>query len=169
MFTPNLKIILSEITPRMDSLDTQVKALNAMLNQFVEKSENLFITLNSNLRNPDFFKYPDPKHLRYECIGRFAANIKKALRTAYGILHESYSYNYSYQNKREDRYETRPSNYPAADRTKYGDHIRNNSDNNKHNIPNDHPSQNNHMQSKMDIFRNNILQKISEALQQVVF
>ena len=92
------------------------------------------------------------------------------MRTAYGILHESYSYNYSYQNKREDRYEARPSNnYPAADRTKYGDHIRNNSDNNKHNIAHDHSSQNNHMQSKMDIFRNNILQKFSEALQQVCF
>ena len=81
---PQVKVIISEITPRMDDLDTNVKAVNTMLNEFVKWSDDTFITRNSNLRDQDF--YYDNKHLKESCIPRFAANIKRALRAAYGIV-----------------------------------------------------------------------------------
>ena len=56
---PGIKIILSEITPRMDNLDTQVKATNLLLNEYIEGSSDLFLTRNSNMRDPDFFMPKD--------------------------------------------------------------------------------------------------------------
>ena len=81
---PGIKIILSEITPRMDMLDLQVKATNTLLNQYVDRNDDLFIAQHSNMRDPDFFIKDDPKHFHANCIARFASNIKKALNLAYG-------------------------------------------------------------------------------------
>ena len=36
------------------------------------------------MRDPDFFVDGDSKHFHPDCIGRFAANIKKGLNQAYG-------------------------------------------------------------------------------------
>ena len=83
---PNVKVIVSEITPRMDDddIDKEVRDCNKLLNEFVAASETTFITRNSNLRDRRFF-LPDGKHLRLESIAKFASNIKWALRRAYGI------------------------------------------------------------------------------------
>ena len=69
----------------MDDLDDQVKLINHMLNEYVNLSDDTYITRNTNLRDKDF--YYDNKHLKESCIARFAANIKRALRAAYGIQH----------------------------------------------------------------------------------
>ena len=81
---PNIKVIISEITPRMDERDSEVIIANSLLNEFVKESNDLFITKNGNLRKKKFFVPGDCKHLRIECIARFAANIKYSLRAAYG-------------------------------------------------------------------------------------
>ena len=86
---PSIKIIVSEVTPRMDEFDEQVKVANSSLNKFVDRHENTFIVKHDNLRNPDFFQ--DAKHIRQDGIARFAANIKKGLRNAYGMQFDRYS------------------------------------------------------------------------------
>ena len=91
---PDVKVIVSEVTPRMDSedLDKEVKECNELLNDFVKQSENTFIVRNSNLRDRKFF-LDDGKHLKQNTIARFASNIKWALRRAYGIKWTNYTTN----------------------------------------------------------------------------
>ena len=81
---PNIKIIISEITPRMDDLDSEVREANKLLNELVKNSTDVYIVRNGNLRKKSFFYHGDPKHIRKDCIARFAANIKYTLRQAYG-------------------------------------------------------------------------------------
>ena len=81
---PGIKVIVGEITPRMDAKDELVKEVNALINTFIETTDNAYIIRNSNLRHQKFFYDGDPKHIRRNCIGRYAANIKHALRVAYG-------------------------------------------------------------------------------------
>ena len=81
---PNLKFIISEVTPRMDHIDERVKEANVLLHQYAQGHDNIFLVKNKNLRNPDYF-FPDGKHLKHEIIPRFANNIKRGLRAAYGI------------------------------------------------------------------------------------
>ena len=84
---PDVKIVLSEVTPRMDHVDTRVKEANVLLRQYAQGFDNIFLTLNSNLRNPDNY-FDDGIHLKHHIIPRFAANIKRAPRAAYGIKFE---------------------------------------------------------------------------------
>ena len=81
---PDIKVIVSEITPRMDDRDAEVKIANRLLNDFVRDQQDVFITRNGNLRRRSFFYPGDSKHIRRDCIARFAANIKYSLRAAYG-------------------------------------------------------------------------------------
>ena len=81
---PGIKIILSEITPRMDQFDKRVEETNVLLQQYVSGNNELFLTRNSNLRNPDFY-WNDGIHLKQSITARFANNMKIALRAAYGI------------------------------------------------------------------------------------
>ena len=68
----------------MDGKDELVKEVNALINTFIESTNNTYIIRNSNLRHQKFFYNGDPKHIRRDCIGRYAANIKHALCVAYG-------------------------------------------------------------------------------------
>ena len=81
---PEIKIIIGEITPRMDARDPAVIETNNMINEFSRDLEHIFVIKNSNLRDKKFFYQGDAKHIRKYCIGRFAANIKHTLRVAYG-------------------------------------------------------------------------------------
>ena len=83
-FHPGIKVIVGEVTPRMDEKDELVKEVNALINTYIESTENTYIIRNGNLRHQKFFYNGDPKHIRRDCIGRYAANIKHALRVAYG-------------------------------------------------------------------------------------
>ena len=84
---PGIKVILSEVTPRMDKIDERVIEANLLLRQFASGKADLFITKNSNLRNPEFYM-ADGIHLNHSIIPRFASNIKRALRAAYGITYQ---------------------------------------------------------------------------------
>ena len=86
---PDIKIILSEVTPRMDKIDKRVEEFNVLVSQYVKGESNLFLTKNSNLRNPDFF-LADGIHLNHSITPRFASNIKRSLRAAYGIPNPRY-------------------------------------------------------------------------------
>ena len=79
---PNVKVILSEVTPRMDNIDEKVKAVNKLLEPYVKQTADVFLTKHSNMRKREFFR--DAKHFGKECIPRFAANIKNTLRFVYG-------------------------------------------------------------------------------------
>ena len=68
----------------MDDKDPLVMATNALIHDYAENSDKIFVIKNSNLRDPYFFYRGDSKHIRKACIGRFAANIKYTLRLAYG-------------------------------------------------------------------------------------
>ena len=81
---PLIKIIVSEITPRKDDRDEIVKDANVLINRFVKESEKVFVVRNSNLRNRNYTFHEDNKHISSGCIAKFAANIKHALRVAYG-------------------------------------------------------------------------------------
>ena len=81
---PQIKVIIAEITPRMDDKDPMVIATNDMINEYAQNSNQIYVIKNSNLRDPYYFYRGDSKHIRKACIGRFAANIKYTLRLAYG-------------------------------------------------------------------------------------
>ena len=81
---PGIKIILSEVLPRMDDVDKKVKEVNQLLQQYVQGKPELFLTRHSNLRDPDFFM-SDKYHLNHAITPRFASNIKRALRAAHGM------------------------------------------------------------------------------------
>ena len=68
----------------MDQFDERVKEVNLLLHQFVHSKTDLFLTRNSNLRNPDFYS-DDGYHLTHSITPRFASNIKRALRGAHGL------------------------------------------------------------------------------------
>ena len=107
---PNVKVILSEITPRMDcaDLDKEVKDCNELLNNYVNESDKTYIVRNSNLRDRKFF-LSDGKHLSKNTIGRFASNIKWALRRAYGIRWtNNYSSHSTIHTNNIQRYTTNP-------------------------------------------------------------
>ena len=81
---PDIKIILSEITPRMDAADEKVKTTNTLLDPYSKQCDNVFLTRHSNMRKKEFFMPNDSKHFVKDCIPKFVSNIKYTLRIAYG-------------------------------------------------------------------------------------
>ena len=77
---PGIKIIVSEVTPRMDGKDSEVKKCNNVINQYAKRREGIYIAAHSNLRDQRFFR--DNKHIKEIKIAKFAANLKRALRNA---------------------------------------------------------------------------------------
>ena len=82
---PTVKIIFSEITPRNDDKDGEVIVCNRMLNSYANTQTDIFIAHHENLRDETFSLYRDNKHICDRNIPKFAANLKNALRRAYGI------------------------------------------------------------------------------------
>ena len=81
---PGIKVIVSEITPRMDNRDSEVKICNNMMNGFAKHRNNIFVVGHSNLRGSQFFH--DTKHIKETKIPKFAANIKRTLHKALDTL-----------------------------------------------------------------------------------
>ena len=80
---PNLKIILSEVIPRFDSLDKDVLRLNAKIFNSLKVCENIFVVHHNNLRKEEF--YYDNKHLKKDHIHRLASNMKFGRRKVLGV------------------------------------------------------------------------------------
>ena len=82
---PHIKIIISEVTPRKDNRDAEVIVCNEKLNESVKEMENVTIINHYNLRDDDMTMFMDAKHIKEECISKYASNIKIGLRKAFGI------------------------------------------------------------------------------------
>ena len=81
---PHIKIVLSEITPRNDERDAQVIICNALLKDAFSRSRNVTIAHHNKLRNSEWSFHEDAKHLSRISIGKFAWNLKNAIRSAMG-------------------------------------------------------------------------------------
>ena len=79
---PGIKIVVSEVTPRMDERDGEVITCNRLLNSYASGRENVFVAAHRNLRDERFFR--DAKHIKEDKIAKFAANLKRALQEALG-------------------------------------------------------------------------------------
>ena len=82
---PNLKIIVSEITPRKINKDDQVILCNQHLHTYFEAMNNVVMAIHSNLRTENWEFHEDDKHFLQASIGKFASNLKVALRKTIGM------------------------------------------------------------------------------------
>ena len=147
---PGIKVILSEVTPRMDKIDERVIEANLLLRQFASGKPDLFITKNSNLRNPEFYM-ADGIHLNHSIIPRFASNIKRALRAAYGI---------TYQKQPENSRRLPDTNYS----NNYGNNPHNNNFTNNRNSDSNVQQHQQHQQQQQNALVHLIL-KIAQQFQ----
>ena len=85
MIYPNVKVIVSELTPRNDDRDDEVIECNKPLVTHAKSKEYMYFAKQSNLRDPEYTFFDDAKHIKKTKVGRYASNLKIALRKAYGI------------------------------------------------------------------------------------
>ena len=78
-------INFSEVIPRNDNRDSEVITCNNLLNSYATNQDDVYIARHANLRDKTYSCFRDNKHIRETKIARFAANLKFALRKAYGI------------------------------------------------------------------------------------
>lgn len=88
---PDAKILVSEITPRMDDLNPKVKECNAHLKVVLKGDPQVYVIYHNFLDNDELFY--DMKHIKKEFINRLAGNLKKALRRVLGIYNPMYNRN----------------------------------------------------------------------------
>ena len=81
---PTCKIVVSEITPRYDELNTKVEQANTQLRSALENIENVFIVSHENLKEKRCFH--DAKHLsRTIGIAKLASNLVRGIRISRGL------------------------------------------------------------------------------------
>ena len=80
-----IKIMLSEITPRRDEKDAEVKICNDLITDWANTQQYIYLARHNNLRDPEWTMFFDTKHIHRLAVPRFAANLKRVLREAYGI------------------------------------------------------------------------------------
>ncbi|CAB3984287.1 Hypothetical predicted protein [Paramuricea clavata] len=81
----NKYIIVSSVTPRDDDFDEDIRAINRAIQSEILNFNDVIYANNDNLR--DRALYFDCKHLnRNRGVRKFAANIKKAIRMASGVV-----------------------------------------------------------------------------------
>ena len=85
---PEIKIILSKVTPRKDEKDELVRECNVQLSELYDNEPSVFIVDHDNLRDENYSMLFDTKHIHRRAVPLFASNIKRALRKAYGIQYE---------------------------------------------------------------------------------
>ncbi|CAB4016748.1 Hypothetical predicted protein [Paramuricea clavata] len=82
---PGKKIIISSVTPRDDDFDEDIRAINRAIQSEILNFNDVIYANNDNLR--DRALYFDRKHLnRSRGVRKFAANIKRAIRMASGVV-----------------------------------------------------------------------------------
>ena len=100
---PDIKIILSEVTPRNDHLDGEVQRCNEILANSITGDSVIHFVKQQNLRDANWSMYHDVKHIKKNNIGKYAANLKYGLRAAYGIPNK-YNSNRGSPNNMINRY-----------------------------------------------------------------
>ena len=105
---PGIKLVISEITPRRDARDAEVKKFNSLLNSFAVNEGDVTVINQSNLRDPTWSMYSDDKHIRENKIAKYASNIIRSLKTAYKINNKNELFT-NYDNKRRFQHVQPPS------------------------------------------------------------
>ena len=84
---PEVKIVLSEVTPRQLTRDSEVISCNKELRNTIRNIPDITIARHSNLRDDKWSCYPknDNKHISLESIAKLAGNLKAAFRAAIGV------------------------------------------------------------------------------------
>ena len=82
---PNIKIVLNHLTPRKDDLDSEVIKCNYLLDESIRNLKDVFIVNQNSLRDDNYSKLYDNKHIKKSEIRHFVANIKGILRLAHGM------------------------------------------------------------------------------------
>ena len=77
---PTVKIIISEVTPRNDALDTEVIKCNQRLTTEVKHLTDVHLVVQSNLRENNWNLYHDVKHIKKNSIAKYAGNLKSGIR-----------------------------------------------------------------------------------------
>ena len=90
---PDIKVIVSEITPRKDAKDAEVIICNQMLNNSVKSLRNVILIKHDNLRDNSWSHFHNTKHIKKRSVPLFSANIKAGLREAYGMAKTNFENN----------------------------------------------------------------------------
>ena len=77
---PDMKIVVSETTPRQYDRDDEIKLCNAALHAQLVDTPNVAIAVQSRLRDSNWALYEDNKHILRSKINVYAGNIKSAMR-----------------------------------------------------------------------------------------
>ena len=91
----NIKFIISEITPRHDDRDEEVKLFNALLVNYAANKNDTTFGFHHNLRDTNWSMFADVKHIHSNKIAKYAANIIRALKKAYSIENKKELFNNS--------------------------------------------------------------------------
>ena len=83
------KFIISEITPRNDDRDAEVKLFNSLLLEYTKRHRDISMAFHHNLRDRSWSMFSDAKHIHPNKVAKFAANIIKALKKSYNINDKS--------------------------------------------------------------------------------
>ena len=75
---------------------TEVIICNRLITEWAKDRVYIHLTKHINLRDPEWSMFHDAKHVDRNAIPRFTANLKKALRSAYGIANTSYTRNHNH-------------------------------------------------------------------------
>ena len=89
---PGVKLIVSELLPRNDTKDGEVKCFNTVLKSYAEQHTDITIATHHNMRDPQFTMFYDKKHIRENNVPRFAKNLIRAMLSAYKIQSKSELY-----------------------------------------------------------------------------
>ena len=81
----SIKIIVSEVTPRNDARDGEVHKCNKKVRNSLQGLDDVYLVEQSNLRDANWSMFHDTKHIKKNCIPKFASNLKKGLHKAYGM------------------------------------------------------------------------------------
>ena len=79
----NIRMVVSEATPRNASRDKEVVEYNKLLHEYVKGIDDITITQHNSLR--DWRMFSDSKHIKSGKIAKFAANLIFALKRIYDI------------------------------------------------------------------------------------
>ena len=112
----HVRIVLSEITPRMDDRNSHVKTCNKQLHSYAN-SMGITLAKHSNLDAQEFLR--DAKHFHETKISLFASNLKSALRSAIGFVRTNPSGRYGSRNN-GGRNNKGPNNFSSKEGGKGG-------------------------------------------------
>ena len=86
---PGISIVISELLPRNDHRDAEVKLFNQVLMDYVLNHQDVTIARHHNMRDPGYSMFYDEKHIKDTAVSRFSANLIRALLKSYKIKSKS--------------------------------------------------------------------------------